>query len=130
MDRTRGSRNATSSAEPAMVDPHRLISPGMDDRVIGVLRSGVDPRTYFVGSARLREVIKAAKANRSIKRRLLAYLEKNLIRGQAHVSAYKLGMAIWTFTASVDDESILAISADIKDLNKLPYTHANGERVQ
>jgi DNA polymerase III sliding clamp (beta) subunit (PCNA family) len=112
-----------------MVDKRRLYTPGIGSRIAAMLRSGVDPYAYTVSASKLREVIRAAEASAALKERLIDYLEQTVIQARQHVSCVLLGMAISDFTEATGDEQIINISFDIKNLDKLPYTCANGKAV-
>jgi hypothetical protein len=112
-----------------MVDIRRLFLPGMDKRIDALLRSNPDLRAYAVSSARLRDVIRESAANDKLKRQVITFLERRVIKGRATVHPTLLGMAVAEFTEKTDDEDILVIANDLNNLNKLPLIIANGRSV-
>jgi hypothetical protein len=112
-----------------MVDKRRAYTPGIEGRLRGVILSGVDVTAYRVSARKLREVIRASPANAALKETFIEHLDRTIIRGAEHVSCMELGMEMAEFTEATQDEDILLISMDIKNLDKLPYTYANGKMV-
>lgn len=112
-----------------MVDPTRVWRPGMRQRLDALLKSDVDPYSYTVSAARLRQVIRESPGNDALKRKLLTYLERKVIKGKTTAGCVQLGSALAEFTERTDDEDIIAICHRVNDLDNLPYVSANGRLV-
>jgi hypothetical protein len=112
-----------------MMDSKRLELPGMMGRVSRALASGVDMTAYEVSATRLRQVIRESPGNDALKRRLIAYLNRRVIKGRATVKCLLLGVAMAEFAETTDDEDFIAIGHNVVDLDKLPYVIANGRPV-
>ena len=111
------------------MDSRRLELPGMMGRVTRALASGVDMTAYEVSATRLRQVIRESPGNDELKRRLIAYLNRRVIKERLTVQCVRLGVAMANFAETTDDEDLIAIGHSINDLNKLPYVIANGRRM-
>jgi hypothetical protein len=118
----------TRAAELTM-DSRRLELPGMMGRVGRALASGIDMTAYEVSATRLRQVIRESPGNDALKRQLIAYLNRRVIKGRATAKCLLLGAAMAEFAETTDDEDLIAIHRNLVDLNKLPYVIANGRRV-
>jgi hypothetical protein len=111
------------------MDSSRLWLPGMMGRVNRVLAEDIDPMAYEVSATRLRQVIRESPGSDALKRRLIAYLNRRVIKGRATAKCVLVGVAVSKFAETTDDEDLIAISHNLVDLNKLPYVIANGKRV-
>jgi hypothetical protein len=111
------------------MDSTRLWLPGMGDRIDAALNAGIDPRAYEVSATRLRQVIRESPGSDALKRKLIAYLNRRVIKGRATAKCLLVGIALSNFAEATDDEDLVAISHNLVDLNKLPYVIANGRPV-
>jgi hypothetical protein len=111
------------------MDSTRLWLPGMMGRVGAALVSGIDPMAYEVSATRLRQVIRESPGSDELKRKLIGYLNRRVIKGRATAKCVLVGVALSKFAETADDEDLIAISHNLVDLNKLPYVIANGRRV-
>jgi hypothetical protein len=112
-----------------LMDSARLWLPGMIGRVNAALAQDVDFLGYEVSATKLRQVIRDGPGSNELKRRLIGYLNRRVIKGRPTVKCVLLGVAMSRFAETTDDEDLIAISYDINDLNKLPYVIANGQPV-
>jgi hypothetical protein len=94
-----------------------------------MLESGVDPHAYAVSAAKLRQVIRDGPGSDALKRRLLNYLARKVVKGGTTANCLLLGMALAEFAEKTDDEDIIPINDRLRDLNNLPYVIANGRPV-
>jgi hypothetical protein len=118
----------------AAMDSARLWLPGMHGRVAAALAQDVDLMAYEVSATRLRQVIRDSPGNDELKRKLIAYLNRRVIKGRATAKCVLLGVAMARFAETTpmalgDDEDLIAIGHNLVDLNKLPYVIANGRPV-
>lgn len=111
------------------MDSARLWLPGMMGRISRVLAEDIDPLAYEVSAARLRQVIRESPGGDELKRRLIAFLNRRVIKRRATVKCVLLGVALSQFAETTDDEDLIVISRNLADLNKLPYVIANGRLV-
>jgi hypothetical protein len=112
------------------MDSARLWLPGMQDRISRVLADDeIDPMAYEVSATKLRQVIRESPGSDELKRRLIVFLNRRVIKGRATVKCLLLGIAMSKFAETTDDEDFIAIGHHVVDLNKLPYVIANGRRV-
>jgi hypothetical protein len=117
------------------MDSTRLWLPGMHGRVAAALAQGdIDPLAYEVSAPRLRQVIRESPGNDALKRKLIAYLNRQVIKGRATAKCLLVGIALSNFAETTpmafgDDEDLIAISHNLADLDKLPYVIANGRPV-
>src|ERR1044071_4548946 len=100
-------------------------------RAYAALAAGADPREYFVSADRLREVIQGANAGSEMKAKLLEHLEGRVIQGRSDVRPVEIGYAWKQMTDQYPNNAdLLAIWRDVNDLDKLPFSIVNGQRVQ
>ena len=111
------------------MDSTRLWLPGMMDRLAAVAAQGLNVWAYEVSASKLRQVIRDSPGSAELKRRLIAYLNRRVIKDRATVKCVLLGHALAQFAETTDDEDVLAINRNLVDLSKLPYVIANGRRV-
>jgi hypothetical protein len=107
-----------------------LIDAAMLERVAKFAATGADPTGHYVHTETLRAVIQGAeKANDEVKKRVLDYLETNLICGAEYVDSIYLGMAIGNLSKEIHDSGFWVIVMDLKNLDKLPIVSIQGESV-
>jgi hypothetical protein len=115
------------------MDSARLWQPGMARRVAAlqaaVRAQGIDLMAYEVSATRLRQVIRNGPGSDQLKRKLLSFLNRRVIKGRATVKCVLLGVAMAEFAETTDDEDLIRISHNVDDLDQLPYVIANGRRV-
>ena len=111
------------------MDSTRLWLPGMHARVSAALQQEIDPMAYEVSATRLRQVIRESPGSDELKRRLIAHLNRRVIKGRATAKCVLVGVALSRFAETTDDDDLIAISHNLVDLNKLPYVIANGRAV-
>ena len=111
------------------MDSRRLWLPDMMRRVNAAKAAELDFLAYEVSATKLRQVIREGPGSDALKRRLIAYLNRRVIKDRATVKCVLLGVAMAAFAETTDDEDLIAISHNLVDLNKLPYVIANGQRV-
>jgi hypothetical protein len=101
----------------------------MMGRLKRLLAEDVDMFAYEVSATRLRQVVRESPGSDELKRRLIAFLNRRVIKGRARVKCVLLGHAMSQFAETTDDEDLIVISRNLCDLNKLPYVIANGRPV-
>lgn len=105
------------------------MAPGAEERIAKAIGEGVKVEDYYVSAAQLRVVIQEADANQDIKDKMLAFLEEKLINGAEEIQAVELGYTIGEFIESTEDRDALVILAEIRDLNRLPFTRIGNIQV-
>jgi hypothetical protein len=111
------------------MDSTRLWLPGMHGRIEKAMAQGINPLAYEVSATRLRQVIRESPGNDALKRRLIAFLNRRVIKGRPTAKCMLVGIALSHFAETTDDPDLVAISHNLVDLNKLPYVIANGRPV-
>lgn len=102
-------------------------------RVRRFVASGMDPRGYYVRAERMRKLIRELKeVPEDTKKRVLAHLEQELVRGEKLVDAFKLGVALGRFWQGEtrDPKGLIRIINELRDLSKLPFVSVRGKAVQ
>lgn len=102
----------------------------MEGSINEALASGIDPMGYEVSAAKLRQLVQESPPdNDRLKRKLLTYLERRVIKGRTTVKCVLLGSAVADFAERTDDEDIIPIAKYLNNLDRMPYVVANGRLI-
>jgi hypothetical protein len=111
------------------MDSTRLWLPGMHGRIEAAMAQGINPLAYECSSTKLRQVIRESPGSEELKRKLIAFLNRRVIKGRGTAKCVLVGIALSNFAETTDDPDLIAIGHNLVDLDKLPYVIANGRPV-